>query len=270
MLIAAWGTAALLLAVALGLWLTARAFERDILGRVAAVHASAPASETRPDLPPLLQRYLSRNGPSAPERARWVRIEQRGEMRLTENGPWMPFRAEQHYALSRTAFVWRARVRLARGLAVIVLDALNGGEGVLSARLLGAVPLAKAVGAPVAQGQLLRYLSEIVWFPAALAVNTDITWTQQDDRHVHARIRAGGVRAEATFTFDEAGDIVAVRAEERPRAEAGNTPTPWAGTFSDYRALGGVRVPTRALVWWELPGGLFEYWRGSVTAVASR
>jgi hypothetical protein len=39
-----------------------------------------------------------------------------------------------------------------------------------------------------------------------------------------------------------------------------SVPTPWGGRFSDYRELGGIRVPTRAEVRWELPEGPFTYW----------
>jgi hypothetical protein len=37
--------------------------------------------------------------------------------------------------------------------------------------------------------------------------------------------------------------------------------------FSDYAEVGGVRIPTRAEVHWELPDGPFTYWRGRVTAL---
>jgi hypothetical protein len=44
-------------------------------------------------------------------------------------------------------------------------------------------------------------------------------------------------------------------------------PTPWRGVFSDHGELGGVRVPRRAEVAWELPEGRFTYWRAEVTAL---
>jgi hypothetical protein len=47
----------------------------------------------------------------------------------------------------------------------------------------------------------------------------------------------------------------------------GSVPTPWRGVFSDHGELGGVRVPRRAEVAWELPEGRFTYWRAEVTAL---
>ena len=55
-------------------------------------------------------------------------------------------------------------------------------------------------------------------------------------------------------------------APDRPRAEDGRSvPTPWRGAFSDHGELGGLRVPRRAEVAWELPEGPFTYWRAEVT-----
>ena len=46
-----------------------------------------------------------------------------------------------------------------------------------------------------------------------------------------------------------------------------SVPTPWVGTFSDYRTLGGVRIPARGEVQWLLEHGPYPYWRGTVTAL---
>jgi hypothetical protein len=42
---------------------------------------------------------------------------------------------------------------------------------------------------------------------------------------------------------------------------------PWAGRFSDYAVVGGIRIPTRGEVRWELPDGPFTYWRGTITSI---
>ncbi len=41
-------------------------------------------------------------------------------------------------------------------------------------------------------------------------------------------------------------------------------PTPFAGTYTEYKELGGIRVPTRAEVAWLLPDGPFTYFRGQL------
>jgi hypothetical protein len=67
--------------------------------------------------------------------------------------------------------------------------------------------------------------------------------------------------------FDASGDIVRCSAGARPRAvDRASVPTRWAGELSDYRTLGGIRMPTRAVVYWDLPERRFTYWRAQVTS----
>jgi Family of unknown function (DUF6920) len=39
------------------------------------------------------------------------------------------------------------------------------------------------------------------------------------------------------------------------------------GGYGDYGIVGGVRIPTRAEVRWELADGPFTYWRGRITSL---
>jgi hypothetical protein len=69
--------------------------------------------------------------------------------------------------------------------------------------------------------------------------------------------------------FDDAGDIIAASAEDRPRALGnGAVATPFAGEFGDYEVFGGVRLPTIAVVRWEFEDGPFVYFRGRITSFA--
>jgi hypothetical protein len=79
--------------------------------------------------------------------------------------------------------------------------------------------------------------------------------------------RAGSSKVAVDLRFDRAGDILAAFSR-RPRIEGEKiVARPWLGVFSDYAVIGGIRIPTRAEVHWELPDGPFTYWRGTVTSV---
>jgi hypothetical protein len=74
-----------------------------------------------------------------------------------------------------------------------------------------------------------------------------------------------------TFEFDGEGDIASCYMADRPRQVGkASVPTPWRGEFTDYTRLqGGVRMPRRGKVWWELPDGPFVYWEGEVTGIST-
>jgi hypothetical protein len=100
--------------------------------------------------------------------------------------------------------------------------------------------------------------------PHAMNANRELEWREVDSDAVEVSAPVGPSRASVRLRFDDAGDIVAAFAD-RPRLEGKQfVERPWLGLFSDYVELGGVRVPTRAEVRWELPDRHFTYWRGRI------
>ena len=171
----------------------------------------------------------------------------------------------EELAVDRIAFTWRARFPL----AIRVFDGYSGGRGKLEARVLG-VPVMRQSGSDIAVGEAFRYLAELPLVPWAMESNAELEWRELDDRSVEVAGRAGGRRLAVTFEFDAAGDIVGMRCAARPR-QVGRTsvPTLWGGEFGDYRSFGGMRIPSRAEVYWELDQGRFVYWRGTVTSAVA-
>ena len=94
----------------------------------------------------------------------------------------------------------------------------------------------------------MRYLAELPWVPQAL----------------HPTTRPRGVtprrRMPSTSPHPSAGPTC-------PCGCTSTRPATWRGRFGDYGVLGGVRIPTSAEVWWELPEGRFTYFRGAVTGL---
>jgi hypothetical protein len=92
---------------------------------------------------------------------------------------------------------------------------------------------------------------------------------QTDARRVEVSAHVSETLASVTLRFNDAGDIIEVSTPDRPRlVEGRSVPTPWGGAFSEYRALNGLRIPVRGVVWWDLPQSRFEYWRAEITSVA--
>jgi len=219
---------------------------------------------THDELPEAVRRFVLRAQAGAPP-PQLVRLGQAGEMQL-KPGRWLRFRASQEVRPDRVEFSWHARFRLAPGLAVHVRDWYRDGEGGLEARLLGVIPVARASGPETARSEAMRYLAELPWCPHAIANNHALEWREADDRSVEVATAVGSWRAAVTLRFDEAGDIVGAAAPDRPRQEGGRfVERAWSGEFSEYQELGGVRVPGRADVRWELPDGPFTYFRGRIT-----
>lgn len=100
-----------------------------------------------------------------------------------------------------------------------------------------------------------------------MEANQQLAWREIDDRHVEVSSPVDLKRINAMLEFDASGDIVRCSADARPRDVGGAlVPARWGGEVSDYWTLGGIRMPTRAAVYWDLSEGRFTYWRAQVTS----
>lgn len=218
-------------------------------------------------LPALLQRHLHRClGDVEPIEATGSVIEQSGEMRLAQDGRWVPFTAEQWFQADDVAFRWHARVKMAPLVTAVVEDAYQGEHGTLDAKIWGVLPVAHAEGLEIDRGEIQRYLAELPWNPLALVRNPRLRFGEGSDGPV--RVWCNDPATHVDLRFDDAGDVVGTFT--RTRSKDGGECHPWEGVFSDYRSLGGVRLPTRAEVSWHLPTGRFVYFRGRVDAFSWR
>jgi hypothetical protein len=191
-----------------------------------------------------------------------VRLKQTGQFRLTEGGGWLPFRAEEYYTTDPPGFVWSVTLRLAGLLPISGRDRYFEGRGDIEMRLLSLVPVARSRGRGLDQGALLRYLNEIMWFPAA-AVSPYIRWEGVDANAARATLSYRGVTASATFMFDAQDRLINMVArrynDARARVETWSTPLNAYGEFE------GVRVPVAGEGVWTYDSGDFPYIRLRIT-----
>lgn len=200
-----------------------------------------------------------------------VKVAHAGQFSLGETEPkWVPFKSSQAVVARRPGFDWDARMRMAPGINIFVHDAYVVGEGILHATLLGLVTLANLRGSPeAAEGELMRFVAEAVWYPTALLPSQGVRWEAVDNASAKATIRDGDVTVTLLFRFNDDGLIGSVRAEARGRVVNGvAVPTPWEGRLWRYEVRDGMRIPLEGEVTWQLPEGPLPYWRGRITEIA--
>jgi uncharacterized protein DUF6544 len=218
------------------------------------------------ELPPLVARYLEQALPARGTSAGQVRVTQTGEMVMRPGGRALRFTAVERFAIDRVAFSWEARFRVAPLVSLSVRDGYVDGGGVLSVRALG-LPVKTQSGHDVAVGEAHRYLAELPWAPYALAANHELQWRELNARAVEVSTAVAGTQPTVRLEFDADNKITRCVADARPRTvDGGSVPTRWGGDLSRYETLGGMRMPTRGEVYWDLPEGRFVYWRGEITS----
>lgn len=199
-----------------------------------------------------------------------VNVMHAGQFNMGETSDqWKNFTATQRVVTRRPGFDWDARIRAAPGVKVFVRDAYVADGGILNAALFGLVTVANMRGTPeTAEGELMRFLAEAVWYPTALLSSQGVHWEAVDNASAKATLRDGGAAVTLLFRFNDAGLINSVRADSRGRTVNGAVvPTPWEGRMWHYEVRDGLHIPLEAEVAWLLPEGRKPYWRGRITAI---
>lgn len=240
-------------------------FKRRIAGEVSRLLAQRiPRSETPvtaadlDHMPEPVQRWLRWAGAVGTRCPETVHLKQHGRFRLGPDKPWMSFSAQEHYTIHPPGFVWPARFRIAPFVTIEGRDAYMDGHGSIDMRLCGVIPVARQRGPEMDQGALLRFLNEIVWFPAA-ALEPYIAWDAIDASSARATITYGDVTAAAEFMFDDQGRPIDMRATRYRTVGSGYALSDWSTPFSAYGEFAGIRVPTAGRGVWTLEDGDFCY-----------
>jgi len=244
-------------------------FHRQVQSSIHQIRA-APSFDWRPadpsSTPVMVRQFAEHSGATTDSPYTSIRLRQSAELRMGPDKAWIPISAEQFIRIKEPGFVWYAEQRRGPIRIMRIVDAYVESKGFLIARLLGSIPVAGVAGPGADLGELMRYIAEIAWAPDAILQNSALSWREIDDSTVEVAATSNGGVARVALGFDEDGDIVEMNAKERGRAEGNSTlPTPWRGFFSNYRDIGGRRVPTHGEVGWVLESGYQAYWRGDIT-----
>lgn len=262
--------AAVLILVAAGVALAvAAAFERRITREIDALLAdsrrSDPATIEPHDLerlPVPVQRWLRYSRAIGTRQPTTVRLRQQGEFDLGRG--WMRFRAEQYFTVDPPGFVWKASFRMAPAVSVAGRDQYRDGVASMDMRVLSLVPVAKKAGGGLNQGDLLRFLGEMQWFPGA-ALADYVTWEAVDATSARATMSYGGISASMTFIFGPDGRLLEERAARYNDARARNEA--WVNRNDADREFGGIVVPAAGEARWEYATGPFPYIRWTITTL---
>lgn len=222
------------------------------------------------ELPPVVQRYFRKVLREGQPIVNGAHIRHRGSFRMTlGSGRWLPFLSDQVVTTQPPGFDWHARISLAPGIELQVHDTYLAGLGILDAKLFGRFALAHQQDAnALAEGELMRFLAEAVWYPTALLPSQGVQWQALDADSALAILADGHAHVALYFTFDDDGLISRVRAQSRGRSVSGRiVPTPWQGRFHEYRIFNGMLLPSAGEVAWILDEDEKTYWRGHITSI---
>ncbi len=250
-----------------------RAFSRLVQRDVQTLLAHASPAKGRPDvvteemladLPEPARRYLHCAGVVGRPLVRTVHLRQKGMMRPGPGQPWMALDAEEWYSVHPPGFVWDGTLHMGPIPVGRARDMYLDGKGHMLVKVASLFTVVDATGEEMDQGSMMRYLSEMIWFPTAF-LGDNVSFEAVDDSSVRVTLTDHGRTATATLCVDEEGRLTEFVAKRYRFVRERRDLEIWSTPITGYGAFEGLRLPVRGKAAWKLPEGDFEYIELTIT-----
>lgn len=107
------------------------------------------------------------------------------------------------------------------------------------------------------QGSMMRYLSEMMWFPAAF-LEDNICFQAIDAASVRVTLTDQGKTATGTLFFDSAGRLTSFVARRYAIVGKRSDLRTWSVPVTGYGEFEGLKLPARVKAVWKLAEGDLE------------
>jgi len=241
---------------------TAHHLAQELFARARGAPSQAITEAKLARLPEPVRAYLRYARVVGRKMIQAVRLRQIGLFRMRPDQKWQPITAEQYFTTDPPGFVWHGTIRPIPFVSVSAVDSFSGGHGDLLIKLMSLVTLAHERGPEIDQGEFLRYLAEIAWFPTAW-LSDAIRWEAVDGQSARVTLAGREITASASLSFDPDGRLTGLNARRYYQKNLEN----WSGRYSEYREFHGLLIPTLAEVTWNLDSGDFCYFRGEIIEI---
>jgi hypothetical protein len=238
-----------------------KAFSRLVRSDVQTLLVGSSRGETKivseemlAGLPEPVQRYLRYTGVVGKPFVRTVQLRQKGKMLLGAGKLWIPLKAQQWYCVQPPGFVWEGTLHIGPIPIVRGRDMYRRGEGHMLIKAASLFTVADAKGKEVDHGEMMRHLSEMMWFPSAF-LEDNISFEAHDATSARVTLTDHGRTATGTLLFDADGRLT----EFVGRRYAGGDLETWSVPVTAYGEMEGLNLPVRGKAVWKLTKGDQEY-----------
>lgn len=216
-------------------------------------------------LPPIVQKWLISSRVLENERVIAVRLSQKGEMKMSPDGKWMPFTAYQYFNCIDPSFIWNTRVRPLPLVFMDGRDKFSHGKGQMLIKLFSLIPLVNEGNNHKINGaSMQRFLAEMCWFPSA-AINDYIIWEEVDENSAKAIFALAEKTVSGVFEFTADGKLLSFETARYYGGDVDAVMEKWLIEMVDFKEFNGIQIPNKCKVTWKLKGGDFNWLNLEIT-----
>ena len=226
-----------------------------------------PTIENLGNLPTIVQKWLTVSGVFHTEKTVLVRLRQKGEMKTSPSGRWMPFTAQQYFNCKDPAFVWVTKVNPLPLLYMNGRDKLTDAQGEMLIKLFGIFPVVnEGKNEKINAASMQRYLAEMCWFPSA-ALNKYLIWESIDETSAKAILTLDNESVSGVFTFTSEGEFHSFETKRYYGSGKDAELEIWHIEALEQKLFDGIKIPSKCKVTWRLEEGDFNWLNLEITAL---
>lgn len=202
-------------------------------------------------LPLPVQRYFKYVMKEGQPYISYGRLKHNGQFKTDLKKGWVNITGEQYFTLDRPGFIWKGKTSLFVAIDEYLLD-----KGRLAVRLLSFLKIVDGKGPAYDQGELLRWLSENIWFPTNLLPSNRLAWQPIDQNTAKLTFNYLNLNLYFIVTFNELGEIIQM---ETQRFMSKTKMETWICKIICYDEKNGIQVPVVIEACWRLENVDYPY-----------
>lgn len=211
-------------------------------------------------LPEPAQRYFKHVLKEGRPYISFIRLKHDGKFKTNLKKDWIDIEGEQYFTTERPGFIWKGTTSM-----FVARDMYLANEGRLIATILSTINVVDIHGKQqYNESELLRWLSESIWFPTNLLPSKSLQWTPIDGLSAKLSFNYNGLSLVYIINFNDKGEIIQM--ETKRYMDEKNLET-WIIKPGKYEEKNGIIIPTEAEVLWRLKEGDFSYAKFNVKKI---
>ncbi|MGB5434724.1 MAG: DUF6544 family protein [Maribacter sp.] len=244
--------------------------QKESQNMLGAIDLNSAVLQTKDDvghLPTIVQKWLTASGALQTEKTVSVRLRQKGEMKTSPTGRWMPFTAQQYFNCDDPAFIWVTKVNALPLVHLNGRDKLTNAQGEMLIKLFSLFPVVhEGRNEKINAASMQRYLAELCWFPSA-ASNDYMVWESIDETSAKAILTLNNKRVSGIFSFTSKGEFHSFETKRFYGSDKDAKLETWYIEAVDHKVFNGVKIPSKCKVFWKLEESDFNWLKLEITSL---
>ncbi len=233
---------------------------KSALRHRSAVPPNIMTEEKITELPELVRRYIRFTGALGKPVVTNMKINFAGQIRASEDSPWMQFTTEQYNFQDAAWRLFFMKAQM-KGLPVAGYHAFKNGIAYMDIRLLSLVKVQYQDGERMNVAETVTFFNDMCCMAPGSLVDDRIEWLETEGNVVKAAFTNNGIRITAWLHFNDKGALVNFVSDDRWALEADGSlaQVRWETPLYDYMEINGHRLPSKADLIYKYPEGDFCY-----------